>query len=257
MKSPGLEDEFDDGVERDSLVKPENSGFAKRLTLAADRCESVPGRNNGRYTWIQRALERHGERVSRETIRKWFSGIARPRPSKLSILAEILGADEGWLAVGASLGDLPHSAKTIKIHNQGAVNAVLGMFGLAGVTCAFADEGSTPDEMHFNAILGGRVRKVYVTLAQVKGNEVRFFGPGVYTNILTIGVVQTGPSSLRCFEITPKTLATVGKYRAGFVELRGTLTDKGVDLGQNTLPDITDFSEIGRDLSACPPENRA
>lgn len=234
----------DSGYEKPEL-KPENIEFSKRLTLAADRSDGIPRINGGRFSHVQRQMALHGHKVSRETVRKWFSGEARPRTDKMISLCRVLKVDEAWLAVGASPSSLPAERKAMEVHNEGGVNLVMGMMALAGASNALPEDDLS-DSLHFYSILGGKQRKIFVSMGQVTGDTVRFHGPGSFDGICTIGIIQTGVSSFRLFEIAPKDIANHGRSRGGYVELRGTLRDGAVLLGDDTLTEITDFKNLGR-----------
>lgn len=228
-------------------LKPENVEFAKRLALAADRSDSIPRVNGGRFSHIKRQMELHGHSISRETVRKWFGGEARPRADKMIALAKVLKVDEAWLAVGASPSSLPAETKAMAVHNEGGVNLVMGIFALAGANCALPEPTEAlADSVHFYVIMGGRQRKVFVAVGYVTGDTVRFNGPGNFDGVCTIGVVQTGLASFKLFEISPKVISENGRSRGGYVELRGTYRDSMVSLGTDQLEELTDLKNLGR-----------
>jgi transcriptional regulator with XRE-family HTH domain len=227
-------------------LKPDNVEFSKRLTLAADRSDGVPRINGGRFSHIMRQMKIQGHPVSRETIRKWFSGEARPRADKMPALATVLKVDEAWLAVGKSPSSLPAVSKALEVHNEAGVNLVMGIMGLAGATCALPDSNDPlSDSVHFYAILNGRQKRVFVTVGQRTKDNVRFHGPGNFDGICTIAVVQTDFSRFSLFEITPKEISKNARSRGGYVEFSGTLTVSGIQLGTVELKELIDFRNLG------------
>jgi len=85
-----------------------DADFAARLGKACDLQAECPPLHRGRLVWIRQKLEADfNENVSLETVRKWLSGEAKPRPEKTKMLAALLGVDLAWLQIGMGDGPAP------------------------------------------------------------------------------------------------------------------------------------------------------
>lgn len=201
--------------------KIRDKAFAKRIAEACDLNPLVPPYNYGRLTWIRDQMEsKYRERVSVETVRKWFAGEARPRPVKMKKLAALLGVDEGWLSLGLSPEMQPEERRAFSTQATGAVNVVAGLIQLAGWSPAFP-ESDNPRAKNANliAIIEGRSRHLYVTLAVDSDTGMKFTFPTDHEHTTVIGVIPTGP--LRCDFIHFKTeaLDKHAERRGGFSEI--------------------------------------
>jgi hypothetical protein len=66
---------------------------------------NVPPMRSGRLTYIRDELQKRGQEVSLESVRKWFSGEAMPHKDRAEHLAEILRVDASWLMLGRRSGN--------------------------------------------------------------------------------------------------------------------------------------------------------
>lgn len=80
--------------------RPQTAEFASRLATALDQNRECPPYYRGRFTWLRDKLARSGIHVTVETISKWASGDASPRPDKAKILASVLDVELAWLLLG-------------------------------------------------------------------------------------------------------------------------------------------------------------
>ena len=221
--------------------------FSKRLQIAADRSDAIPPMNMGRFTHIQRELEeRHGLKLSRETVRKWFIGEALPRPDKMLALSRILKVDEGWLAVGATPSSLPPTIRSVPVHSDAAINLVIGMMGMNGVSCAQPDEddegpGYGP---FFYAIINGRQWTIFVALGQENGGSIRFNGPTVDERATTLAVVAHTVSEFSVFQFPSELIARNGQSHRGAFEISGVLTGRTLKFGLDEVHAIRDFRSL-------------
>lgn len=115
--------------------------FAKRLGIACENSPQAPAAH-GRQIWLKNQLEaQFNEPVSREAVRKWFAGEAKPKPKMMSLVARALGVDEAWLAIGSTPNITVSEKKSRNILASGAANMVAAQIQLAGGSVAFPDEG--------------------------------------------------------------------------------------------------------------------
>jgi hypothetical protein len=170
-----------------------NADFARRLHQAADANPQVPPMNYGRLTWVREHLaSRFGQTVALESVRKWFSGDAKPRDAKVKNLAILLEVDEPWLSLG-SAPDLDRpSAKRSSANASGAVNIVAGVIQLEGGSVAFPAEDDSRSAMkHIDlyAIIKGAQYAIHVSVGRLVDGNVRFVVPLSHDEVVQIGVL--------------------------------------------------------------------
>lgn len=190
--------------------------FAQRLTTACDGHPDVPPYGRGRQTWIKRHTG-----VSNEAVRKWFKGEARPKPTKMKTLANILGVDEAWLSLGIAPDETPAEKKKRSATVTGAVNVVAGFIQLNGGSIAFPSEDSPASEFtSLYAILEGQQFPFYVSMAkQLDDNTLRFYLPADVEACRAIGVVTVSPVSVHMINMKPHLVEKYKQRRGGYYEV--------------------------------------
>lgn len=109
------------------------STFRDRLVEACNLNSAVPDPNHGRQSYI---ADRIG--VSQQAAAKWFSGVSTPRQGVMRKLADLLGVDFFWLA----LGEDPARAKrrrAMSAKEDAAVYALTGFLISNGYRVAYPD----------------------------------------------------------------------------------------------------------------------
>jgi transcriptional regulator with XRE-family HTH domain len=160
--------------------------FHRRLRQVCDDSAMIPPYGHGRQVHIAAKLK-----VSQEAVRKWFTGDARPRASKMGELAKLLEVDEAWL----SLGIAPEmDRKQKRMHHEktdGAVYLLFGMFNLAGGHCAFPGERDLrKDFVDFYTIIHGSQMALHVCAGrEVTKDSFEFTLPREYNEVRCLGVV--------------------------------------------------------------------
>jgi hypothetical protein len=223
------------------------TSFAKRLQIAADRSNTIPPTNMGRFTHIQRQLAEHyGFDLSRETVRKWFVGEALPRPDKMLALSRVLKVDEGWLAVGSSPSSLPPETSLVQVHDNAAINLIIGMMGINGVSCAQPDEDEAGpgDSPFFYAIINGRQWRIFVSLGQANSDRISFRGPTGKEHVTTLGIVAHTVTDFSVFQFTPELIARNGQSHRGIFELDGVLSGRDLKFGSDKVSALKDFRSL-------------
>ncbi len=213
--------------------------FALRLQKSCDENTAVPAYNYGRQAWIKAQLqERFGVSVSNETVSKWFTGVARPRTDKISLLARLLDVDEAWLALGVAPELAPRERKIRNATADGAVNVVAGFIQMSGGHPAFPDEmdpGARGDaRVDLYAIIKGAHYAFHVALAQRTSASVfKFAVPHGYEERVVVGVVQKEPLVCDFLALNQDMIEAHGVRRSGFVELTLELDgDRYMSAGQ-------------------------
>ncbi len=102
-----------------------DADFASRLARSCDLHVECPPLHRGRLVWIQQKLETDfNQRVSIETVRKWLSGEAKPRPDKIKLLAALLGVDLAWLQI--DVGAAPVSGEEVSKYQALSTHPLFG-----------------------------------------------------------------------------------------------------------------------------------
>lgn len=218
--------------------------FAARLEQAFDTSPLIPPYNFGRLAYVQDRLKEQGIVTSRETVRKWLAGEARPRHTKLAALAKVLQADEAWLAFGKTpdTADVEPEARARNL--DGAVYYVAGLMGLNRASVAFTDPTDKKmSHTHFHAIVDGRHHSFYIALAK-DSNGSRFVIPTGFEHVTVIGVLQRSDLQFDLFRLTTSAISKFGMRKGGFIEL--TAIDHGNVLKAKTedCPKLETFRDM-------------
>lgn len=189
--------------------------FAKRLGSACDASGTCPPLHRGRLTWVQAELKRHfKEKISVETVRKWFAGEAKPRPEKVAMLAELLQVDISWLSLGVDKGMAPRELKARGREIEGAVNIVAGLIEMDGCHAAFASEAEQKRGVDLHAIIKGAKYDFHVVVPEDGIYRV----PAQRDGLVVLGLTKRG-MSLDLVEIPEDTIVR-GTNRGGVVEVK-------------------------------------
>ena len=78
-----------------------------------------------------------GLRVSPNTMSKWFSGQARPRPDNIRKIAQVLSIDEVWLSMGKKPAEFRETDCSHAGNAWGVVLLVGGLIEMAGGRVTF------------------------------------------------------------------------------------------------------------------------
>lgn len=196
--------------------------FAQRLAKAADHHPHVPPIAQGRLSWFRDHFKAdHGVDISLETVRKWFYGEAKPRPDKMTMLAQMLEVDEGWLSLGREPELQPREQKARNAVADGAVNLLAGIIQMNGGNPAFPVEGDRRAERHhidLYAIIRGAQYAFHVSLAAKADVGYRFTIPPEWEDAFQMGVIIIDPTTFWFVEIGDQDVER-GTKRGGFVEV--------------------------------------
>lgn len=188
--------------------------FANRLKTACDGNNSVPPYGKGRQTWLREQMD-----VSHEAVRKWFTGESRPRPAKMGQLAQLLGVDESWLALGITPDMGPKERKRQNAKATGAVNVFMGLLQLGGGHCAFPSEGDpAADYVSFHTIKEGTQTSYHVTTAQpAQDGTLRFTIPNEYERCAVVGAIPVGPAEVRFIRMPHAMIEEHASRKGGYL----------------------------------------
>src|SRR5690606_38445668 len=118
-----------------AMVHPD---FARRLSAAANSNPLIPAMNSGRLTYIAEQLQKHGEKVTVETVRERFSCETRPYHSRINTLAAVLQVDPMALLSDVGLSGestSPSHSETVK---RSAIQQLISaIFGIENMHIAY------------------------------------------------------------------------------------------------------------------------
>jgi transcriptional regulator with XRE-family HTH domain len=212
--------------------------FAGRLTQACDEHEHVPPLYKGRQIWLSRELG-----VSPEAARKWLEGLARPRTQKMKELAQKLGVDESWLALG-SASDVP--LKERRARNavaDGAVNVVAGYIQMNGGNPAFPSGDDSNTHIDLYAIIKGEHLSIHVALGvEDSDSSITFMVPAKECTV--IGVVPVYQLRSVFLYLPHSTITKHGERVANYYRIAFTKENGDYYLGGKKWPRLQSFSSL-------------
>lgn len=186
-----------------------HEAFARRLNEACDVNQDVPRLYYGRNTWItDRIKQDYGLPLTAETVRKWLDGEVMPRPERMAALANVLGVDLNWLALGSggtrpvSRYRDPHSpamtAKPAAPPEDAAKHLGLGLVQLGGGQVV---EVPPSGPVHFRAEIKGAQYAFHAIVGTQQGRGWEFVVPPEAENTFVLGLVPLGPARFRLLDI--------------------------------------------------------
>lgn len=206
-----------DGGDSGSKSKILHPDLAYRIGVACDSSPHCPPLNHGRLGWIADQIKgRFGKSVTTESVRRWLSGEARPRPAMLGYLAAILQVEEAWLSVGASQ-EAERERKATKIVENGAVTVLAGLIQMSGGSPAFPNESDArakQERIDLYAIIRGAQYAFHVSAGVTKGDTVQFNVPVDATNCVIIGAVLRDNLVIEFYEI-PREVVVSAPVKSG------------------------------------------
>lgn len=226
-----------------------DKAFGRRLTEASDNSRDIPEFNKGRYVWIRDQMGRLGQPVTVESIRKWYSGEARPRPEKMKALARVIRVDEGWLSLGLTPLMTPEQKATRNIFAEGSINLVAGMMQISGANIAFVDpkapEAAFAD---FHVIMRGRAYLIKIAVGVLSEGKFKFALPNEFERVQVIGVVKLSAGNFQILRIPTAVIRKHARDRGAYKEIIAVNNGGELTVGKDVLPWIPDFETL--DLAA-------
>lgn len=207
--------------------------FAARLEKACDDSPHVPEKGKGRQLMIAEMLG-----VSQEAARKYFAGLALPRPIKMQRLAEKLDVDKSWLALGER-PEMPREAKKLAGRvAEGSVLMVAGTIQIAGGKVAFPspeDHRSAFVDMY--AIIGGHKLDIHVSNGRiVTPGKLEFVVPREYPEVRCIGFVQTNSPFFTLLDLTYQIIDEHKVKRSGDFTVSVDVDGERFKVGDDLVP---------------------
>ena len=231
------------GVLSPRLIR--DADFARRVETACDGNPNIPAYNHGRLTRIKELFEeRFKMEISVETVRKWFAGEARPRPDKMSLLAQILEVDVAWLSLGISPEMDPRSRQKRNAAIGGAASVLAGMIQLEGGVVAYPGEkDAKAGFVDLYAIIKGAQYSIHAALARDgEDDSLRFAVPTQYNECTVIGVVKHAGPRCDFIEIPAAVIDEHKKRHGGYYELQVAKRGEDYRVANDRLPKIKSFA---------------
>jgi hypothetical protein len=222
--------------------------FAERLVRACDGNPNVPPKNQGRLGHIANSMQViTGQKVSWESVRKWFYGEARPRPKNMKVLARVLEVDESWLSLGRNPEMQPEQRRLRDKALGGAADVLLGFLQMDGATVTIPAENDIRGEyVNAYAMIKGALYAFHTALDLGGAKGHRFAAPIKYDDCTTIAVVRTSGTNVDMFEIPQEAIKKFGTRRGGYVEVPAVKESSGYSVGSGEgkfmLTTISSFS---------------
>lgn len=223
-------------------IKIKHKDFSERLTLACDNHPHVPPIHYGRLGWLAEKLSSMNIKVSTETIRRWLSGEAYPRQSRMTALTELLQVEQSWLALGDAQGVTQKERKLRRAEADGAVNLVAGALRMSGAAPAFPMDGDARaenDRVDLYAIIRGANYPIHVTSSIVTDGEVEFVITERAKNDIVIAVTACDNLDFRFYEAPWDAIERNGVRKRGAYVISG----KFEEIESLGLRRLTTFSE--------------
>jgi hypothetical protein len=244
MASRGRAAPREDTVESWKLVR--HKEFADRLTMAFDGHPHAPALHHGRLRWIQDQFkDRFKVQISPESARRWFGGIAKPKPDKMTMLARILEVDEAWLAIGTAPDMEPHERRARNAVASGVVNIVAGLISASGGHPAFPtpEQAARADQgVDLFAVIRGGQYTFHVSLAQPEGEGRYVFRiPRDFAQMTIVGAVQKGPLNFTFLLFDTESLTKFAERKGGYYEVTVSEKDRQFATRNHRWSQIVDF----------------
>lgn len=193
------------------------------MEQACDGNPFVPPLNHGRLGWFSERLAKHGVKVTKETVRKWFSGETMPRRKPQVALAQILEVDEGWLLTGKSPAFPKVQRKASNVIGDGVVNVVAGFIQIGGGHPSYPeedDELAQAGKVDLYAIIKGTHYRFHI--AKFGGERCGYFivPQEARGHSIVLGVVPRPDFQVIIYELDWETIETVGARKENVYEVR-------------------------------------
>ncbi len=206
------------------------SEFHSRLLQACNDNPDIPEYGRGQQTFLSQRLD-----VSQEAVRKWFAGESKPKAAVGRKLADLLGVDYVWLALGTSYGEI-EKRKTAASRQDSALYALTGYLIEKGFACAFDDNESNHIDLmciqqgvqNFIAVKACKKDKDFLCVS---------FSQSAINVVTTIAAVRTdsGSFSYDFLWIKPDVWADYGQRNGNEIAIKISANKGHYEIGSTTL----------------------
>lgn len=212
----------------------DHNEFAKRLHQACEDTPIVPEKGKGQQVWLAQKMG-----VSQEAVRKYFEGMARPRPDKMKDLAKLLHVDESWLALGINPEMDARQKRQYQNRAEAATYVTFGAFMANGYTCAFGKEGD--ETVDFYAIKGGQQKAISVTTGREKSKSVWLLPvKSTYEQSVNIVVLPLRATQFEFLYLDHAGIAEHGDYKGAVININAHRDGRTYTTGRHTWKRLED-----------------
>lgn len=213
-------------------TKKPHKAFAERLEDIANSSDHVPPVNYGRLKWFAEKISKpDGDQVTNESVRKWFAGETKPREDQMAQLANLLGCDVSYLALGVS--NVP-TVKERLIRDSiasGGVNLVAGLIQMTGGTPAFPNESQLRSAPHIDlfAVIKGAQYQIHVSVSAIDKDGAHTFRvplKATKQDCVIIGIRWVSMQDFALFEIDPETASSSTQLSGAYVVEEAKVTKR-------------------------------
>lgn len=219
--------------------------FGLRFERICDDHPRVPAKAFGRLGYIANGLEKvAGTKVSIESVRRWFGGEARPRPTNMKQLARLLDVDLTYLSFG-TVPRVESAAKKRTAILPGAAELVSAIIKMDGGVVSYPPEKSSQTFIHFYAIIKGEMHSFHVASPVPRSSGWRVTIATGHPDVSVMVAIRRGFASFDLLSV-PNEAIKAAEATDGLVDL--SITRKGqeysINLGKENfkLTPISSFS---------------
>lgn len=214
-----------------------SDAFAKRLMEACEGHKHAPPMYRGLQVWLRKELGRKGVDTTAQSVSKWFKAESLPTVQKISVIADVLGVDPGWLANGSVATRRKSGLSDVDKVADPMTRLVASMIELDGGAVALADLDA--NGRSFMAIIRGASYDLMVAPAAEQDGNLVFSAPRDPLKV-TIVVHRAEGFNFTLYEATSD---EIDKFAAE-TRVRAGLADVAVPFDcLDELRQITTFKE--------------
>lgn len=217
-------------------------GFVIRLNQACDDAASlIPPHGEGRQIALAKLMG-----MSQEGVRKWFAGEAMPRREAMKRLAQILGVEEPWLALGIS-PEITSAEKRVQARKaEGATLLAMGMMMIAGGQCAQPGPDDPRSEyVDFYAILHGVQFAMHVSYArEASRGRYDIIVPREFAEVRNLAFVNLGKGRFEFIDMPTRAIDEHKTRKSGDYLISINRIENRYVTGSYVWKRIKDFGEL-------------
>ena len=195
-----------------------------RMEQASEGNPDVPPLNYGRLQWVADRIEAvSGIQVQKETVRKWYAGMTRPRHDAMLALAKILGVDEAWLSVGHTPEMTTKEKRARNAEADAGVNIIAGLIQMYGWSQAFPaanDARAKEADIDLYAVIRGAHYSFHVALGVRKVDGWHFTVPnGAVKDAMVLGLMRSNGFTFKIVELDGDGIRSTGQRKGSAYEV--------------------------------------
>lgn len=207
---------------RPPKVQAINNAFSERVNLAAENNPNFPPKYQGQYKHVVIEMEKRGQPVTLESVRKWFNGETLPTQNKMAILSDVLGVDYAWLSGGDTEKRAAQVRRAHSAQASASANILAGVIAFDGGHPAFPqddDERAKREGIDLYAVIRGVNYAFQIASGEVVDGKKVFKLPSMRGTVIVIGVLRKPGNSFEFYELDTDLLEGGSRYSQGTSEI--------------------------------------